>query len=135
MPLIIGLLDKKENIEYWSKTYFLIFILLLYLSSPPLPRDILLVCTTVLARRDKIVDCCQTKDLKAEFNYQERRKKKEELFTLWLSRSPKAKQEEKNYLPCGYQEAPRPSRSTICPNSPLSCQSTSFSLDITESFC
>ena len=34
--LIISLLDKKEDIEYWLNTYFLIFVLLLYLSSPPL---------------------------------------------------------------------------------------------------
>jgi hypothetical protein len=32
----------------------------------------------VLAQRDKIVDYCQTEDLAAESNYQERRKKKEE---------------------------------------------------------
>ena len=44
----------------------------------PLPRFVLLVCTTVLAQRDKIVDYCQTEDLAAESNYQERRKKKEE---------------------------------------------------------
>jgi hypothetical protein len=88
-PLIIGLLDKKENIEYWSKTYFLIFILLLYLSSLSLPRQLLV---------------CITEDLEAEFNYQERRKKKEETRIIYLVAIKK----------------PRIIRSTFCPNSPLS---------------
>ena len=63
-PLIICLLDKRENIEFWSNTYFLIPIVLYFLSSLPCP-DTLLVCTTLLARRYKIVDYCQTEDLGA----------------------------------------------------------------------
>jgi hypothetical protein len=51
----------------------------------------LLVCTTLLARRDKIVDYCQTEDLGAGLiikrKKEERRKKKQGLFTLWLSKS------------------------------------------------
>ena len=77
-PLIIGLLNKKENIVSGQNIFSHLHPPLPTCLLHPLPRHILLVCTTVLARRDKIVDYCQTEDLAAESNYQERRKKKEE---------------------------------------------------------
>jgi hypothetical protein len=95
----------------------------------------LLVCTTLLARKDKIVDYCQTEDLGAGLiikrkkeerrkKKEERRKKKQGLLPCGCQKAkdstfcPNSLQLKEDYLPCDYQEAR--TGSIFCPNSPLS---------------
>jgi hypothetical protein len=86
----------------------------------------LLVCTTLLARTDKIVDYCQTEDLGAGLiikrKKEERRKKKQGLLPCGYQKAkdstfcPNSLQLKEDYLPCGYQEAR--TGSIFCSNSP-----------------
>ena len=112
--LIIGLLDKKENIEFWSNTYFLIPIVLYLLILSTLPRHFVGLHNSACSNRQDSW-LLSNRRSRSRFDYQkeERRKKKEEtrIITLWLSRAkdstfcPNSLQLKEDYLPSGYQEA------------------------------
>ena len=123
--LIIGLLDKKENIEFWSNTYFLIPIVLCLLVFSTLPRHFVGLHNSACSNRQDSW-LLSNRRSRSRFDYQkeERRKKKEEtrFITLWLSKSqgqyilPQFPPVERGLFTLCYQEAR--TGSIFCSNSP-----------------
>ena len=114
-PLIICLLDKRENIEFWSNTYFLIPIVLYLLVFSTLPRHFVgLHNSTCSKRQDSWL--LSNRRSRSRFDYQkeERRKKKEEPRTVHSAPIPSSW---KRIIYLVAIKKPK-TGSIFCPNSP-----------------
>ena len=125
-PLIICLLDKRENIEFWSNTYFLIPIVLYLLVFSTLPRHFVGLYNSACSNRQDSW-LLSNRRSRSRFDYQkeERRKKKEETRIIYFVAIKKSRTVHSAPIPSSWKRIiylvaiKKPKTGSIfCPNSP-----------------